>query len=87
MLPRMLLIVATLGFAGGITSSAHAIECRSKKTDTRYWSWRLIDGRRCWYPGRKKLDNSLLHWPRQPKQKDDEEILLHSYWPPLEKPP
>jgi hypothetical protein len=30
-----------------------------------YWSWRLIDGRRCWYEGKPMLAKSLLEWPAQ----------------------
>jgi hypothetical protein len=28
-----------------------------------YWSWRLIDGRKCWYEGKPMLSKSLLAWP------------------------
>jgi hypothetical protein len=28
-----------------------------------YWSWRLIDGRKCWYEGKPGLSKSLLEWP------------------------
>jgi hypothetical protein len=84
MLARVLVLIALLASSDGMATPAQGIECRSSKTDTRYWSWRIIDGRRCWYPGRRKLDKSLLHWPRQPNPKDDEDVLLHSYWPPLE---
>lgn len=27
-----------------------------------YWSWRLIDGRRCWYEGKPLLSKSSLEW-------------------------
>lgn len=27
-----------------------------------YWSYRLIDGRKCWYEGKPMLSKSLLHW-------------------------
>jgi hypothetical protein len=30
-----------------------------------YWSWRLIDGRKCWYEGKPLLSKSLLEWPAQ----------------------
>lgn len=30
-----------------------------------YWSWRLIDGRKCWYEGKPMLSKSLLAWPAQ----------------------
>jgi hypothetical protein len=28
-----------------------------------YWSWRVIDGRKCWYEGKPMLSKSLLEWP------------------------
>ena len=28
-----------------------------------YWSWRLIDGRKCWYEGKPMLSKSSLEWP------------------------
>jgi hypothetical protein len=28
-----------------------------------YWSWRFIDGRRCWYEGKPMLSKSSLEWP------------------------
>jgi hypothetical protein len=28
-----------------------------------YWSWRLIDGRKCWYAGKTMISKSLLQWP------------------------
>src|SRR3954451_20054057 len=27
-----------------------------------WWSWRLIDGRKCWYEGRTAISTSLLQW-------------------------
>ncbi len=30
-----------------------------------YWSWRLIDGRKCWYEGQAMLSKSLLEWSVQ----------------------
>src|SRR5829696_983956 len=27
-----------------------------------YWSYRLIDGRKCWYEGKPMVSKSLLHW-------------------------
>ena len=28
-----------------------------------YWSWRLIDGRKCWYEGKPLLSKLSLEWP------------------------
>src|SRR5512143_3313765 len=32
-----------------------------------YWSYRMIDGRKCWYEGKPMLSKSLLEWPAQHK--------------------
>ena len=38
-----------------------------------YWSWRLIDERKCWYEGKPMLLKSLLEWPAQaPAQSDSD---------------
>jgi hypothetical protein len=31
----------------------------------QWWSYRLIDGRKCWYEGKALLSKSLLEWPKQ----------------------
>lgn len=37
--------------------------CRSAKPiDREWWSWRLVDGRRCWYRGRAVKSKSELRW-------------------------
>jgi hypothetical protein len=33
-----------------------------------WWSYRLIDGRKCWYEGKPGLSRSLLEWPKQSAQ-------------------
>ena len=36
-----------------------------------YWSWRLIDGRKCWYEGKPSVSKSLLEWPTQASAQPD----------------
>jgi hypothetical protein len=31
----------------------------------QWWSYRLIDGRKCWYQGKPMLSRSLLEWPKE----------------------
>ncbi|TAI61736.1 hypothetical protein CWO89_33585 [Bradyrhizobium sp. Leo170] len=31
----------------------------------QWWSYRLIDGRKCWYAGKPMLSKSLLEWPKE----------------------
>jgi len=44
---------------------ALAKQCSAERpSDARtYWSYRLIDGRKCWYEGKPMLSKSLLNWP------------------------
>jgi hypothetical protein len=55
------------------SSAAASFECYSSAPrDHRHWSWRQIDGRRCWYPGLPGVSKSTLHWSRTsiPSQMD-----------------
>ncbi len=44
---------------------AEAKQCHSARpSDAQaYWSYRLIDGRKCWYEGRPGFSKALLRWP------------------------
>jgi hypothetical protein len=46
-------------------ANAKAMECSVARPSnaTGYWSWRLIDGRKCWYAGKTMISKSLLSWP------------------------
>jgi hypothetical protein len=48
---------------------AHAadrlVECEPQRVhDNRYWSYRIVDGRACWYPGRPGKPKYELRWSR-----------------------
>ena len=55
--------VAALMPTGG--ANAKAVECSVARPShpQGYWSWRLIDGRKCWYPGKTMISKSMLQWP------------------------
>ncbi len=37
--------------------------CEEQKGSSKdYWSWRIIDGKKCWYPGRPGKPKSELQW-------------------------
>ncbi|HMM88479.1 MAG TPA: hypothetical protein PKA25_04820 [Bradyrhizobium sp.] len=60
-------IVGALTFTFlGSAKPALAKECSSDRPSNArsYWSYRLIDGRKCWYEGKPMLSKSLLHWPK-----------------------
>jgi hypothetical protein len=56
-------IVASLLPVGG--PPAQAKECRAAPTSQKPWTYRLIDGRKCWYEGKAMISKSMLQWPRQ----------------------
>jgi len=41
------------------------VECRTEKpaASREYWSWREIDGHKCWYVGPRDKPKSELRWP------------------------
>jgi hypothetical protein len=47
--------------------TAEAKQCRASMPSSRqgHWTYRLIEGRRCWYEGDSKISKSLLRWPAQ----------------------
>ena len=46
-------------------ANAKALECSVARPSSAqgYWSWRLIDGRKCWYAGKTVIAKSSLRWP------------------------
>src|SRR5262245_9033444 len=44
------------------------VECEPQRVtgDGRYWAYRIIDGRECWYPGRPGKPKNELFWDRAP---------------------
>src|SRR5436190_20023555 len=48
-----------------VAAAAQAKQCsiaRPLDPKGHWWSWRLIDGRKCWYEGRTAISKSLLQW-------------------------
>jgi hypothetical protein len=49
-----------------ISSGASATECQSSAGhDGKWWSYRIVDGRNCWYQGSPGRSKDLLRWARQ----------------------
>ena len=55
--------IAVLMPSGG--ANAKSVECSVVRPSNGhgYWSWRLIDGRKCWYAGKTVISKSVLKWP------------------------
>ena len=91
------------GIASAADLRAGTVDCepqrpRGAKT---YWSYRVVDGRTCWYAGRPGKSKTELHWgtPQSPRAErlrtavsppDDPEapsLANTCCWPPLEPEP
>ena len=49
-----------------ISSGASATECQSSAGhDGKWWSYRIVDSKRCWYQGSPGRSKNLLHWAKQ----------------------
>ena len=61
----ILLVACMAAFAPVDAANAKAMECSVARPSSAqgYWSWRLIDGRKCWYAGKTMVAKSLLQWP------------------------
>jgi hypothetical protein len=64
----ILLVACIAAFAPADAASAKAMDCSVARPSSAqgYWSWRLIDGRKCWYAGKTMVSKSLLQWPAKP---------------------
>src|SRR2546423_1842381 len=47
--------------------AAEAKQCSAAEPSNpqKHWSYRLIDGRKCWYEGENNFPKALLQWPEQ----------------------
>ena len=79
MQPKRIFLAALMLLA---SSAANAIECRTSKGNVGWWTWRIIDGQKCWYEGRQVIDKTRLHWP---VSKSKPVALEGCCWPALEK--
>jgi hypothetical protein len=65
---------------------AQAKQCSTERPSNArtYWSYRLIDGRKCWYEGKPMLSKSLLHWAvaqtAQPNPRREANVLPASQY-------
>lgn len=57
--------VAALSLSGmpGAEAKQHCSAAMPSSTNGKWWSYRLIDGRKCWYEGKPGLSKALLEWP------------------------
>jgi len=77
--------IATLLSAGmPIAQAKQQCSASMPLNSQRWWSYRLIDGRKCWYEGKPMLSKLLLEWPKQASAQLDSKEELPG--PPTDKP-
>ncbi|WP_298256849.1 hypothetical protein [Bradyrhizobium sp.] len=63
---RLTVFIASIATIASIDMlGAQVRQCSAERPAGQhgYWSYRLIDGRKCWYEGKRMLSKSLLAWP------------------------
>jgi hypothetical protein len=60
--------VAGLVIAGAVEAKQ---QCSVSASKQGYWSWRMIDGRKCWYEGKPMLSKAMLEWPAESAAQSD----------------
>jgi hypothetical protein len=63
-LRRPIFATCIVGLSPVAAVTVQAKQCKTERPSNArsYWSYRLIDGRKCWYEGKPMLSKSLLHW-------------------------
>ena len=71
MIRYLIAVIIVLAWA---TTASSAVECVADLPSKRngYWSWRIIDGKRCWYLGRPGMSKAKLQWPRSAQEPPNE---------------
>jgi hypothetical protein len=61
-----LIAVLISGALIDVARGADRVECEPQRVtgDGRYWAYRIVDGRECWYPGRPGKPKNELFWDR-----------------------
>jgi hypothetical protein len=60
--------IAGLVIAGAVEAKQ---QCSVSAGSHGYWSWRMIDGRKCWYEGKPMLSRAMLEWPAESAAQPD----------------
>jgi hypothetical protein len=49
----------------GVEAKQQCSAARPSNPNGQWWSYRLIDGRKCWYAGKPMLSKALLEWRKE----------------------
>ena len=75
--------IAGLVIAGAVEAKQ---QCSVSAGSHGYWSWRMIDGRKCWYEGKPMLSRAMLEWPAESAAQPDTRADAASVAPERRRP-
>jgi hypothetical protein len=55
-------LAASIGAFFVVGTAEAKQQCSTSALSHGYWSWRMIDGRKCWYEGKPMLSKAVLEW-------------------------
>ena len=61
-----LIILLTYACSGRYAHGGDLQMCKTQSDGKHYWSWRQIDGKRCWYQGKSGKPKHELRWASSP---------------------
>ena len=50
------------------------IQCRAEPEGSGRWTWRTVEGRKCWFVRARDTPRASLHWPREQKRESPGDI-------------
>ena len=82
MIRALFLIPALVVLTADLARGGDVVECRAVPQGRAYWSWREVEGRRCYYAGRPGKSKNELHWrsvgtPQAPVQQAGQPEAAH----------
>jgi hypothetical protein len=82
-----IILAASIAALALIGTAEAKTQCSVAAGPGGYWSWRMIDDRKCWYEGKPMLSKSLLEWPADTAAPPDTKAELASAPPPDRRNP
>jgi hypothetical protein len=55
--------IALLAIPSAVIAQSKQCSAERSSNARSYWSYRLIDRRKCWYEGKPMMPKSVLYWP------------------------
>jgi hypothetical protein len=54
--------------------AAQNVQCRTEPEGSGRWTWRTVEGRKCWFVGARDTPRESLHWPREQKRESPDDV-------------